>query len=108
MPFNCLHVRPALGAGTLQDKAWREQQKRLLSAQFGPKEVDRLAMNEMVLLPGDEDNPTGGGRCTLGWGRKHVRRGTKALCVGAGNRAQSLIRGMVCPRETLPPSDLPG
>ncbi len=63
---------------TPQDKPWREQQRRLLSAQFGPKEVERLAVNEMVPLPGEEDSTTGkacwqaGGpgccRCTRGAG----------------------------------------
>ncbi|KAK9815754.1 hypothetical protein WJX72_009012 [[Myrmecia] bisecta] len=35
-----------------QDAAWREQQHRLLTAQFGPKEVESLAMNSVLPLPG--------------------------------------------------------
>lgn len=41
-----------------QDVAWREQQRRLLTAQFGPREVESLAMN--AVLPLDtEDGFTG-------------------------------------------------
>ena len=31
-----------------QDEAWREQQRRLLTAQFGPKEVESLATNAVL------------------------------------------------------------
>lgn len=31
-----------------QDKAWQEQQRRLLTAQFGPREVESLAINAAV------------------------------------------------------------
>jgi len=34
----------------LQDAAWREQQRRLLTAQFGPREVESLAMNSVLPL----------------------------------------------------------
>jgi hypothetical protein len=37
-----------------QDDAWREQQLRLLTAQFGPKEVESLSVN--AVLPIDLDN----------------------------------------------------
>ena len=37
-----------------QDVAWREQQRRLLTAQFGPREVESLAMN--AVLPLDTEN----------------------------------------------------
>lgn len=38
----------------LQDAAWREQQRRLLSAHFGPREVESLAMNAVLPLDQDE------------------------------------------------------
>ena len=34
----------------VQDEAWREQQRRLLTAQFGPREVESLAMNSVLPL----------------------------------------------------------
>ena len=37
-----------------QDDAWREQQRRLLTAQFGPKEVESLSVN--AVLPIDVDH----------------------------------------------------
>ena len=40
-------------ADVWQDDAWREQQRRLLTAQFGPKEVESLSMN--AVLPIDVD-----------------------------------------------------
>ena len=33
-----------------QDDAWREQQRRLLDAQFGPHEVESLAQNAVLPL----------------------------------------------------------
>ena len=33
-----------------QDDAWREQQRRLLEAQFGPHEVESLAQNAVLPL----------------------------------------------------------
>ena len=53
------HCVPSPDCKPVQDKPWREQQRRLLSAQCGPKEVERLAVNEMVPLPGEEDSTTG-------------------------------------------------
>ena len=38
----------------MQDDAWREQQRRLLTAQFGPREVESLSVN--AVLPIDMDN----------------------------------------------------
>ena len=40
-----------------QDEAWREQQKRLLTAQFGPREVESLAMNAVLPLAAQEMQP---------------------------------------------------
>ena len=40
--YDRLHAR--------QDEAWREQQRRLLTAQFGPREVESLAMNSVLPL----------------------------------------------------------
>ena len=34
----------------MQDEAWRQQQNRLLTAQFGPREVESLAMNSVLPL----------------------------------------------------------
>ena len=34
-----------------QDRAWQNQQHRLLNAQFGPKEVESLAINAVVRIP---------------------------------------------------------
>ncbi len=38
----------------MQDVAWREQQRRLLTAQFGPREVESLAMNAVLPLQSEE------------------------------------------------------
>lgn len=38
----------------MQDAAWREQQRRLLTAQFGPREVESLAMNAVLPLDTEE------------------------------------------------------
>lgn len=38
----------------MQDVAWREQQRRLLTAQFGPREVESLAMNAVLPLESEE------------------------------------------------------
>lgn len=35
-------------ADVWQDDAWREQQRKLLTAQFGPKEVEVLSMNAVL------------------------------------------------------------
>ena len=35
-----------------QDQAWKKQQAKLLSAQFGPKEVESLAMNTVLPIVG--------------------------------------------------------
>ena len=44
-----------------QEPAWRKQQRRLLAAQFGPREVESLAVNAIVPVPGEEDGADGGG-----------------------------------------------
>jgi hypothetical protein len=41
-------------ADVAQDRPWRQQQRRLLAAQFGPREVESLAVNAIVPLPGEE------------------------------------------------------
>ena len=43
-----------------QERPWRQQQRRLLSAQFGPREVESLAVNAIVPAPG-EDGGDGAG-----------------------------------------------
>ncbi|KAK9800258.1 hypothetical protein WJX73_008605 [Symbiochloris irregularis] len=40
-----------------QDEAWREQQRRLLTAQFGPREVESLAMNAVLPLTAQDSQP---------------------------------------------------
>jgi len=40
-----------------QDKTWQGQQRRLLTAQFGPREVESLAINAVIVPPA----PAGGG-----------------------------------------------
>lgn len=49
-------------ADVWQDDAWREQQRRLLTAQFGPKEVESLSIN--AVLPINVDR---GGSPPLQW-----------------------------------------
>ena len=51
-----------------QDRPWRQQQRRLLAAQFGPREVESLAVNAVVPVPGEEEEGEGGraGRGTGG------------------------------------------
>ena len=49
-----------------QERAWQEQQRRLLTAQFGPKEVESLAVNAVIpsapaSLLGDDDVSAGDG-----------------------------------------------
>jgi hypothetical protein len=41
----------------VQGEAWKNQQRRLLTAQFGPREVESLAMN--AVLPMDEEELQG-------------------------------------------------
>lgn len=43
----------------MQDAAWREQQRRLLSAHFGPREVESLAMNSVLPLDREEGSVAG-------------------------------------------------
>lgn len=40
-----------------QEPAWRKQQRRLLAAQFGPREVESLAVNAIVPVLGEEGGP---------------------------------------------------
>ncbi|BDA48868.1 probable vacuolar protein sorting-associated protein 13A at C-terminar half [Coccomyxa sp. Obi] len=69
-------------ADVWQDVAWREQQRRLLTAQFGPREVESLAMN--AVLPLDtEDGFTG---TPLRWVQE---RELKELAVLRGQSAHS-------------------
>lgn len=42
-----------------QDRPWRQQQRRLLAAQFGPREVESLAVNAIVPTPGEEEEGEG-------------------------------------------------
>lgn len=42
-----------------QDRPWRQQQRRLLAAQFGPREVESLAVNAIVPAPGEETEGEG-------------------------------------------------
>jgi hypothetical protein len=53
-----------------QDAAWREQQRRMLSAQFGPREVESAAMNEVPMLPGLSADGGIAGYQPLAWLRK--------------------------------------
>lgn len=41
-------------ADVYQDRPWRQQQRRLLAAQFGPREVESLAVNAIVPVAGEE------------------------------------------------------
>ena len=41
----------------LQDEAWRQQQKRLLTAQFRPREVESLAMNAVLPIAAQDVQP---------------------------------------------------
>lgn len=46
-------------ADVRQDRPWRQQQRRLLAAQFGPREVESLAVNAIVPVAGEEENDEG-------------------------------------------------
>ena len=48
----------------LQDRPWRQQQRRLLAAQFGPREVESLAVNAIVPAPGEEVEGEGARACS--------------------------------------------
>jgi hypothetical protein len=48
-------------ADVRQDRAWRAQQRRLLAAQFGPREVESLAVNAIVPTPGEQGEGEGEG-----------------------------------------------
>lgn len=50
---------PGLTSICTQDMAWREQQRRLLSAHFGPREVESLAMNAVLPLDREEGSVAG-------------------------------------------------
>ena len=57
-----------------QERAWQDQQRRLLTAQFGPKEVESLAVNAVIpsapaSLLGDDESTGGdaGGKEALEW-----------------------------------------
>lgn len=43
-------------ADVWQDDAWREQQRKLLTAQFGPREVETLSMNSVLPIDVDSRN----------------------------------------------------
>lgn len=43
-------------ADVWQDDAWREQQRRLLTAQFGPREVESLSVNAVLPIDLDSGN----------------------------------------------------
>lgn len=68
-----------------QDAQWRENQRKLLTAQFGPKEVETLSMNESLII----DSNTPSGRSTpLEWMQSkelrelQVSRSSPASCTG--------------------------
>lgn len=46
-----------------QDRAWQEQQRRLLTAQFGPREVESLAINAAIV---PSSSSLGGGGSAIG------------------------------------------
>jgi hypothetical protein len=56
-------------ADVQQDRPWRQQQRRLLAAQFGPREVESLAVNAIVPAAGEEEEGEGesGGLGRGGW-----------------------------------------
>lgn len=78
----CLFKMPST-LSMLQETAWREQQRRLLSAQFGPREVDSLAMN--AVLPLDAAEGMAGG-APLAWVQQ---RELNELAVLRGQSAHS-------------------
>lgn len=51
------HKQQSRTWGLSQDEAWREQQRRLLTAQFGPREVENLAMNAVLPLAAQDMQP---------------------------------------------------
>ena len=63
----------------VQDAAWREQQRRLLSAHFGPREVESLAMN--AVLPLDRDDGSVAGAPLL-WVQQREMKVSRALPPG--------------------------
>jgi hypothetical protein len=82
-------MRQCLAAGSslqpkTQDAAWREQQRRLLSAQFGPREVESLAMN--AVLPLEAEREPGFAGAPLRWVQE---RELKELAVLRGQSAHS-------------------
>ena len=60
----------------LQDAAWREQQRRLLSAHFGPREVESLAMNSVLPLDRDDKSVAG---APLLWVQQREMKVSRAL-----------------------------
>lgn len=69
-------------ADVYQDRPWRQQQRCLLAAQFGPREVESLAVNAIVPAPGEEP-PGQGARRGLRRGRgwpPHASICTAAAC----------------------------
>lgn len=51
-------------ADVWQDHQWRENQRKLLTAQFGPKEVETLSMNEVLVI---DSGKTKGKTAPLEW-----------------------------------------
>lgn len=76
---------------TVQDAAWREQQRRLLSAHFGPREVESLAMNAVLPLDRDEGCVAG---APLLWVQQREMKVCTALCFIAA--ASDLSSALAC------------
>jgi len=75
----------------VQDAAWREQQRRLLSAHFGPREVESLAMNAVLPLDRDEGCVAG---APLLWVQQREMKVCPAFCFIAA--AADLSSALAC------------
>lgn len=85
-------------ADVWQDAAWREQQRRLLTAQFGPREVAALGAATHSALAGAAADATAAGGRPLAWVQARLP------CSGLLRLGLLLQRMPVHPASTLPHS----
>ena len=90
-------------ADVWQDASWRENQRKLLTAQFGPKEVETLSMNDTIL-----DTSTVSGRSTpLEWMQSKELRELQACTFTQINKScNALIFDMWYDMNSMPSATL--
>ena len=89
---------PDITSTHAQDMAWREQQRRLLSAHFGPREVESLAMNAVLTLDSEEGSVAGAPLLWVQQREMKVRTGATRsdIWVLTVKFARSKVRCVLC------------